>query len=328
MREKDIRPAVLFNEYLRLSRKDAEIIFKGQKKKELNCIACDAEDTRTAFFKWGFEYKLCRKCNTLYQSPRPSKESFDRFYRESESAEYWANTFWPAVESNRKTHLIAPKVTRIGKLFGDSGFAPRQVADIGAGSGTFLAEFTRKNPDIVGVAVEPQPDMAARCRDNGFTVYETFVEELPGTDMETDCVLCFEVLEHVWNPMEFVRSLVGTIKKGGGMLFTTLTASGFDIQLLWEHSKSVSPPHHINFLSIDGLRILFERSGLRDIQITTPGELDVDIVRNRLKEDPTVSIQDRFVSGILQKNEGFCNRLQTFLKENQLSSHCWIWARR
>ena len=53
---------------------------------------------------------------------------------------------------------------------------------------------------------------------------------------------------------------------------------GFDLQMLWEKSSQISPPHHINFLSLNGFRSLFNRAGLKNIQLTTPGQLDVDIL--------------------------------------------------
>ena len=36
------------------------------------------------------------------------------------------------------------------------------------------------------------------------------------------------------------------------LYMSTLTASGIDINLLGEHSKSINPPHHLNFLTIIG----------------------------------------------------------------------------
>ena len=47
---------------------------------------------------------------------------------------------------------------------------------------------------------------------------------------------------------------------------------------------SVAPPHHINFMSTEGLVILLERAGFEILNIETPGELDVDIVENMLNE--------------------------------------------
>ena len=68
-------------------------------------------------------------------------------------------------------------------------------------------------------------------------------------------------------------------RTGGYLFISTLCIDGFDLQLLWDNSSQISPPHHINFLSIKGFQLLFERAGISDISITTPGELDVEIVK-------------------------------------------------
>ena len=36
---------------------------------------------------------------------------------------------------------------------------------------------------------------------------------------------------------------------GDLFIFITLSSTGVDIQGLWENSKSVSPPHHLNFFN-------------------------------------------------------------------------------
>ena len=110
-------------------------------------------------------------------------------------------------------------------------------------------------------------------------------------------------------------------------MFTTLTVSGFDIQVLWEKSKSVYPPHHINLLSIDGFRRLVERSGLSLVHLCTPGALDVDIVRNICIENSDVNIP-RFAASIINAPEKVRTKFQSFLKANNLSSHIRIIASR
>ena len=104
---------------------------------------------------------------------------------------------------------------------------------------------------------------------------------------------------------------------------STLCIDGFDLSILGEHSAQISPPHHINFLSVDGFEQLFERAGLISTDITTPGKLDVDIVRNFIKSNPGQIKRDKFIDSILNDDKK-ANAFQLFLADNQLSSHVWV----
>ena len=65
---------------------------------------------------------------------------------------------------------------------------------------------------------------------------------------------------------------------------TTLNGLGFDIQQLWEQSKSISPPHHLNFYNTKSISLLLESSGFEIVEIATPGKLDWDIVEGMIKD--------------------------------------------
>ncbi|OQX91517.1 MAG: hypothetical protein B6D58_07680 [candidate division Zixibacteria bacterium 4484_95] len=90
---------------------------------------------------------------------------------------------------------------------------------------------------------------------------------------------------------------------------------------LQEHSNSVFPPHHLNFLSIKGFKKLFQRAGFTYIDIWTPGVLDVDIVKN----NPMV---DEFTRVLVSRGEKAVMEFQSFLQKYQLSSHVWVLARK
>jgi len=117
------------------------------------------------------------------------------------------------------------------------------------------------------------------------------------------------------------------LKPGGHLVISGLGVDGFDIQVLWDKSKSISPPYHLNFLSVLGFEMLFKRLGFQDIQVDTPGQLDLDIVVNALKEDSSIG-SDRVVRLLLRRNGGELANFQEFLVENRLSSHCRIFAKK
>ena len=152
---------------------------------------------------------------------------------------------------------------------------------------------------------------------------EEVVDGVTGHEGAADLVTCFKVLEHVHAPLDFVRMLKGLARAGGFVCVSPLCVDGFDLQ----KSTQISPPHHINFLPVRGFERLFARAGLENVIVTTPGQLDVDIVRNAAERDPGVLAGHRFLREMLAR-DGMPGRFQAFLSANQLSSHAWITGRR
>ena len=326
MKEVEIRPKELFQEYLKLSAADTEAYFVSSQREYLPCPACGSEHSHQAFEKSGFGYTACQSCQTLYQNPRPPLEEFSRFYRESPSARYWAKEFFPAVAEIRREKLFKPKVMELARLCQNENFKPKVVADIGAGFGLFLEEWRNLFPDTRVIAIEPNPEMAELCRGKKIEVLECLAEQASSLYNQVDLVVALEVIEHVHDPLLFCKSLKQLLRGGGRLLLTGLSVDGFDIQVLWKHSRSISPPHHINFMSIRGFELLLKRAEFSSVDIFTPGKLDVDIVKNMVEEQPDVLRDHRFILNLLKQDEDVLKEFQQFLSKYRLSSHCWIWA--
>ena len=99
--------------------------------------------------------------------------------------------------------------------------------------------------------MKPGPELAKICRKKGLYVIENFlqnvlIEEL--TD-EPKVFVSFELFEHLHDPKNFLRSLYNLMQVGDIFIFTTLSGTGVDIKALWENSKSIAPPHHLNFFN-------------------------------------------------------------------------------
>ena len=209
----------------------------------------------------------------------------------------------------------------------ERGMSIQSLIDVGAGYGIFLDEWRHRFPQNKVLAVEPSTSLAKECRSKGFSVVEDIVENVVGHDNSADLVTCFEVLEHVYEPLGFIRALAELTCPGGHVFLSTLGIDGFDLQILWDKSSQIFPPHHINFLSVKGFEKLFEQAGLVDVMVTTPGQLGVDIVCNAIKSDSSLLKGQRFLGNLLSddlKSAAF----QLFLTEQRLSSHVWVIGRK
>jgi len=327
MKETDIRPEHLHRRYLELCAEDAETCFSSAGRTDLPCVACGSSETQHEFTKSGFAYARCAACGTLYQTPRPTIEAFERFYRNSESSRFWAEEFFPAVAERRRGSIFRPRVERLARMCAEKSVLVERLVDVGAGFGIFLEEWRNVSPGTELLAIEPSGLLANACRAKGFRVVEDIVENVRGYDGFADLVVCFEVLEHVWDPVAFLKILARLARPGGFVCITTLGIDGFDFATLWERSASIFPPHHINFLSVAGFATAFARAGLEDVAITTPGQLDVDIVRNAFARDPAILSGNRFAQQVL-RDEATSRAFQQFLVENRLSSHVWTMGRK
>lgn len=330
MKEHDIRPAAIMQRYLELSRQDGDHFFADRTAFEtVACPGCAGTTARPSFVKLGFQYVECPACGTLFVSPRPRREALDRFYTDSPSAAYWAEVFFPTSAEARREKIFAPRVERILSLMNARRVPLASVVDVGAGFGIFLDEFRKRRPDITGLAIEPGRQLAAVCRAGGFETLERSIEDAADWGGRADLAVCFEVIEHVYSCGEFVTALARVVRPGGWLVVTSLCADGLDIQTLWDRSDSVSPPHHLNFMSVEGFRSLFTRAGLDEIEVLTPGRLDVDILRNAWLADPSLLAGHRFLTTLLARRDAAAQQaFQDFLAANRLSSHGWVVARR
>ena len=242
LKEEEIRPQKIFDEYLRLAKEDAETYFSDVERVVGSCPACGTVG-EYAFDKQGFTYESCPNCQTLFVNPRPIAAAFSKYYTESPSSKYWASTFYKETAAARREKLWKPKARMILETLGQYSASNHTLVDIGGGLGLF-AEEIRSVKNKTPVVIEPGPHLAAACRERSLTVVEKFLEDVHPEDLPNGpkAFVSFELFEHLHDPAEFIRQLLSLMTSGDLFIFTTLSGTGVDIQALWEDSKSVSPP--------------------------------------------------------------------------------------
>ena len=98
--------------------------------------------------------------------------------------------------------------------------------------------------------------------------------------------------------------------------------------MLWDKAPYIFVPEHLNLLSIAGLEQLVQRSGFELVELSTPGQLDVEQVRLACQDDPAIRLP-RFVETLLSARGPLAAEdFQAFLQKHRLSSHVRIAARK
>ena len=146
MKENEIRPQSIFDEYLKYCKEDLKTFFKNQNNYvDVKCPACVSNKIKESFVKDGFKYNWCSKCKTLYVSPLPPEENFRKYYTEGKSAKFWVTDFYKHTEKSRKEKIFQPRVETIKKIFREEIEDNVDILiDIGAGYGSFC-EVAKKS---------------------------------------------------------------------------------------------------------------------------------------------------------------------------------------
>lgn len=320
MKTSEIRPKELFQRYLELSHDDGSRLDR-QQFISIKCPACNSIKSNKKFEKNHFSYLICTNCNSLYCSPRPNDDQLTALYEKSNSAKYWSEIFSPAVAEIRREKMFRSKAINLCNLLAEKRIEPHSICDVGAGYGVFLEELFLKLPQAKMYAIEPNVKAAEICELKGIKTLVSIAQNAQEWNERFDLVISSEVIEHVFSPSHFIQSLHALAAKGGYVLITGLGYEGYDILTLQHHSDSVFPPHHLNFLSIKGFETLFFESGFKEVQVLTPGRLDVDIVLN------SPHCPD-FIRTLASRGENALNDFQAFLSKHLLSSHVWVLARK
>lgn len=140
------------------------------------------------------------------------------------------------------------------------------IVDIGCGLGHFL-NFAKRTgyTDVTGV--DASPDIAAFCREKGFTVVEQdFTEYLLAHPSRFDCVVMNDAIEHLTKEeiIDFLDAVLASLKSGGRFLVKTPNmANGF----LAGSGRYIDFTHEIGFTEVS-MREVLSACGFRNIAIT------------------------------------------------------------
>lgn len=132
------------------------------------------------------------------------------------------------------------------------------VLEIGSGFGLFLKMLKSKNIKFKGLELNPHAVLT--CMADGLDVEQKFVQELSKDSNEQfDTVCFFQVLEHITEVHDFLKSSIKTLKTGGKLIVGVPNNNPFLFKYDKYHTLNL-PPHHAglwNRKSLSSLENIF-----------------------------------------------------------------------
>jgi len=328
LKESDIRPDELKATQLERFASDIRrLLTRKDEFVSVACPACATSAATVAFVKFDLTYRRCQQCGTVYVSPRPTPAILEDYYRTSENYQYWNTHTFPASESARREKIFKPRAERLVGLCRRYGVHPGTLLEVGAGFGTFCEEVLKLEYFRRVLAVEPTPDLAATCRKKGLEVIDRPIEQLQVARGTADVVVCFEVIEHLFSPRQFLLACHDLLTDGGMFVLTTPNVAGFDVALLGPVSDTFDV-EHLNYFHPASLSALLSSCGFEVLEALTPGELDAELVRKKIIAGEMELTGQPFLQRVLiDEWDRLGPAFQKFVADSGLSSHMWIVAR-
>jgi len=328
--EEEIRPEKFSSKHKKILLEDVKMLLSRSKEfVKSRCPACDSNQNEFQFSKRGFDYVQCKSCQTLFINPRPSPAILNWFYHKAKNYSFWNKVIFPATENARYKNIILPRVKKTIEICQKYNVKMGSILEVGAGFGTFCSAIQSQKIFKKIVAIEPTPDLASTCRKKGINTIELPVEKIEfSKNTLFNVIVAFEVIEHLFSPKNFLEQIFHLLKPGGIVILSCPNGKGFDIQILHEKSDTIDH-EHLNYFNPFSISTLLNSCGFRILEISTPGKLDVELVRKKILAGEFNLLHSPFLQYILVKKWKLLgNSFQNFLIENVLSSNMWAVAQR
>jgi len=193
------------------------------------------------FFLWLKKFNIpiyfCLNCTTRFTGliPKNIKDVYDN------SAQF--NFHLKSYEKNRKYRIKRFGRERVNLI---SKFKKKgNLLDIGCGNGWFL-ESAMKKFKVSGVEENLQLCQFVEERLK-IKVYNNF-KNLKKNSF--DIITLFDVIEHVKNPIIFLKKINNLLKKNGIILIFTPNSDSLGFHYLEEKNNLIIPPYHLTYFNL------------------------------------------------------------------------------
>ncbi|MCX6811167.1 MAG: class I SAM-dependent methyltransferase [Candidatus Berkelbacteria bacterium] len=232
-------------------------------KQELiqQCPICAQEKSKKILKVRDFRYRLnyysylkkCDSCDSIFLSPRPTKENIGNFY----PSKYFDHG---GKADSRKVSLPYREFYSIVKKM---ALEPGKVLDLGCGKGDLLIGLKNQGWQCYGTEISRESVEYAR---RNWGIKNVMVKDVERTIFESeyfDLIIMHHVLEHLYDPKTMIKKIKRWLKKDGILLLAVPNFNSLSVKIFKEKAFSLDVPRHLFQFTPNNLKKLIEGSGFK-----------------------------------------------------------------
>lgn len=233
---------------------------------DIETTACPLCKSSSYFFIHAFDMLKvvkCKKCGLFYLSPRLKESAIKSIYRdgsyfsrERDGGGYVDYSFQRASLRTTFRRLLSEMKMR--------GMTKGRLLEVGSGYGYFLSEAKNFFPSVSGIELSAEACNHAQnlC---GVAVHAGDIASLPSGWSNFDVVVTINVIEHIYEPVEFLISLKQRLKNDGRIVIATPDIGSFWYKVMKSKWPSFKLPEHVAFYTNETLTLLLKQAGFSNI---------------------------------------------------------------
>ncbi|GIV27183.1 MAG: methyltransferase [Bacteroidia bacterium] len=224
-----------------------------------------------------FNLVSCENCGLVQTFPYPDQKNIGKYY---ESNEYIShsdkkNSFFDIL------YHVVRKYTLIQKVNLIKNYVPHgTILDYGCGTGYFLEACNKNKFTTYGIEINEKAREIARSKNQNI-----FKDIKEIKDVKFDIITLWHVLEHLYEPKEYINTFYNLLNKNGYLLLALPNKNSYDGQYYKNYWAGYDVPRHLfHFTKKDIQNLISKKFKIIDIHPMYFDSFYVSILSEKYKK--------------------------------------------
>lgn len=220
----------------------------------------------------------CKFCKSSFVYPMPNENEIKKYYKKLQNQNFGKQktSYSKLIEKELKFPNASIDAKRI-ILKIKQLTQKKSLLDIGAGHGFISKEAKKNNFNVTALEINEDRSKIFYKMNSSWPIKKMFDDNFAKNYPNSfDIIIVSQLLEHIADTQNFLKNLLEVLKKDGICFIAVPNSRSIISLLLGKKDFFLIPPEHLNFFSIKGLNILFEKNNFKMIHKETISRITFD----------------------------------------------------